>query len=207
MEAFNREGFVELNWVEPEFARSFSSDYSAEKFKVKMSLSGSEPADFEYSFHQAQPYLTAPTVWTPYYFDMTQLAGNTARFAIQCVSENAFIFMVDKFRIDGTADTVDNQDGSVAPALTNLEQNYPNPFNPETTISFSLQTAGDVTVDIYNLKGQKVKSLINEQKEAGKHSVVWNGTDENNKNVSSGVYFYRLKSGKSSVSRKMILMK
>ena len=100
-----------------------------------------------------------------------------------------------------------SQNNSVAPALTNLEQNYPNPFNPETTISFSLQTAGDVTVDIYNIKGQKVKSLVNDHKDAGRHSVVWNGTDENNKNVSSGVYFYKLKSGKMSLSRKMILMK
>ena len=85
---------------------------------------------------------------------------------------------------------------------------YPNPFNPETTISFSVtQTSSFVTLDILNIKGQKVKTLVNDKLETGKHTAVWNGTDENNKPVSSGIYFYKLKSGKFSETKKCILLK
>lgn len=91
--------------------------------------------------------------------------------------------------------------------VTTLKGNYPNPFNPETTISFSTQKDNVVTLDIYNVKGQRVKTLLNEHKVAGQHSVVWNGTDNNDKPVSSGVYFYRMRNGEFSSTKKMILMK
>jgi hypothetical protein len=93
--------------------------------------------------------------------------------------------------------------------------NYPNPFkpsgagrSPETTISFYVtQTSSFVTLKIYNIKGQKVKTLISDQLTAGEHSVVWNGKDSNNKPVSSGIYFYKLTAGKESVMKKMLLLK
>jgi hypothetical protein len=86
--------------------------------------------------------------------------------------------------------------------------NYPNPFNPETTITFSVpQTSSFVTITIYNIKGQKVKTLVNERLQAGEHSVVWDGRNGNNKSVSSGIYFYKLKAGNFEKSRKMLLMK
>ena len=86
--------------------------------------------------------------------------------------------------------------------------NYPNPFNPTTTISFSVpQMSSFVTLEIYNVKGQKVKTLVNETKSAGEHSVVWDGRDSNNKPVSSGIYFYNLKAGRFEKSRKMLLLK
>lgn len=104
---------------------------------------------------------------------------------------------------------VDNtsNDNNNVNLVTRLQGNYPNPFNPETTISFSTQKDNLVTLDIYNIKGQRVKTLINEHKTAGQHSVVWNGTDDNNRNVSSGVYFYRMRNGEFSSTKKMILMK
>ncbi len=91
--------------------------------------------------------------------------------------------------------------------------NYPNPFNPETTILFSLTTeiTEDTELTIYNIKGQKVKQLVSNsanQFSAGQHSVVWDGTDENNKPVSSGVYMYQLKvDGKAIASKKCLLLK
>ena len=90
-----------------------------------------------------------------------------------------------------------------------LNQNYPNPFNPSTTISFSTTERMENTeLMIYNIKGQKVKQLVSDQLSAGQHSVVWNGTDDSGKPVSSGVYFYKLKSGNIyTQARKMILMK
>ena len=86
--------------------------------------------------------------------------------------------------------------------------NYPNPFNPTTTISFSVaQTSSFVILDIYNLKGQKVKTLISDQLSTGKHSVVWDSRDDNDRQVGSGIYFYKLKSGNYQKVRKMILLK
>jgi len=92
-------------------------------------------------------------------------------------------------------------------AVTSLLDNYPNPFNPETRISYILKNADLVLLDIYNVKGQKVKSLVHEEKAAGSHSVVWNGRDDANNNVASGLYFYKMKSGKYTSTKKMILMK
>jgi len=94
--------------------------------------------------------------------------------------------------------------------VNSLEQNYPNPFNPETTISFSLNTeiTENTELVIYNLKGQKVKTLVNEKLDAGTHLVMWDGKDENGKSVTSGIYFYQLNAGKDfSNTKRMILLK
>ncbi len=101
----------------------------------------------------------------------------------------------------------DNEEQDVAVVNNSLLGNYPNPFNPETTISFTLKNPGHVTLDIFNLKGQKVKTLVNEYKASGRHDIVWNGTDQNNSNVASGIYFYKMRNGKYSSTKKMILMK
>ena len=85
--------------------------------------------------------------------------------------------------------------------------NYPNPFNPTTTISFSIPESGKTELNIYNTKGQCVKQLISAEFTAGKHSVVWNGKDENDKLVSSGIYFYKLTTKNSVVAKRMIMLK
>jgi len=96
-------------------------------------------------------------------------------------------------------------------ATTMLKGNYPNPFNPVTNIAYSIQDAGNVTIEVYNLRGQLVKTLVNEVKETGDHTAIWDGTDNTNKSVSSGVYFYKMVSMGSistyTSSKKMILMK
>ena len=88
-----------------------------------------------------------------------------------------------------------------------LHGNYPNPFNPETNISFSIPSEQKVTLTIYNLKGQKVKELVSGTLPAGEQSVVWEGKDENGKQAASGLYFYKLKTGKKEISKKMLLLK
>jgi len=90
---------------------------------------------------------------------------------------------------------------------TKLSKNYPNPFNPTTTIAYSVKEAAPVKLEIYNIKGQKVRTLVNDVMTAGNHSVVWNGHDDNGKNVGSGVYFYRMTTPKFSSTQKMLLMK
>ena len=89
----------------------------------------------------------------------------------------------------------------------NLKDAYPNPFNPSTELSFSIREAGEVTLNIYDMNGRLVNSLINGNIESGYHSVIWNGRDLNQNAVSSGMYIYTLKNNDISISKKMILMK
>lgn len=102
----------------------------------------------------------------------------------------------------------DSTDPIISPAAINLYQNYPNPFNPTTTIAYNLQEAGKVKLEVYNVKGQKVKTLVSEYQDAGHHDVQWNGDDELGKTVSSGVYFYKVRAGgRYTSTRKMIMLK
>lgn len=88
-----------------------------------------------------------------------------------------------------------------------LEQNYPNPFNPKTTIRFALPQPGRVRLTIYNLLGQQIRTLINGQMSAGFHEISWEGREETGREVSSGVYFYRLETEGFSKSLKMLLLR
>ena len=86
--------------------------------------------------------------------------------------------------------------------------NYPNPFNPTTTISFSvIQNSDFVNLEVYNVKGQKVKTLINEEMQKGKHTAIWSGLDSNNKAVSSGIYLYKIEAGNREAVKRMLLLK
>ena len=98
-----------------------------------------------------------------------------------------------------------NVDDDLMSANNNLIGNYPNPFNPITTIRFETTNLHENTrIEIYNIKGQKIRhySIFNNQS-----SIVWDGTDQTNKPVSSGIYFYKLKAGDFEQTKKMILMK
>lgn len=88
-----------------------------------------------------------------------------------------------------------------------LNGNYPNPFNPTTTISFSLPSEQKIELTIYNIKVQKVKTLYSGTADEGEHTVIWEGKDTNNKLVSSGIYFYKLKTNNKELTRKMLMMK
>ncbi len=96
---------------------------------------------------------------------------------------------------------------STIPSDYKLEQNYPNPFNPSTTINYDLTKSSAVRLDIYNIIGQKVRTLINDVQSAGSWKVVWNGNDDFGVSVASGVYFYRLATPNVVLTRKMVLMK
>jgi hypothetical protein len=88
-----------------------------------------------------------------------------------------------------------------------LKKNYPNPFNPETTIEFSLARSEKVQLAVYNIKGQRVKTLYDGYRSAGDHQVVWNGRDERGRELPSGVYLYRLVTDKEEITRKMMILK
>jgi len=97
--------------------------------------------------------------------------------------------------------------GEIVIIATKLENNYPNPFNPVTNISYSVKEPSNITIEIYNIKGQLVKTLVNEVKETGIYSAVWNSTDNSNKEVTSGIYFYKMKADDYSSYKKMMLLK
>ena len=88
-----------------------------------------------------------------------------------------------------------------------LMDNYPNPFNPETNIDFQLPKSSFVSIRIYNILGQEVKTLVNETRSAGFHSIKWDGTNNNGITVNSGVYIYKMKAGDFTDIKKMTLIK
>ncbi|MEN6445618.1 MAG: T9SS type A sorting domain-containing protein [Candidatus Cloacimonas sp.] len=95
----------------------------------------------------------------------------------------------------------------ILPTIVLDAKNYPNPFNPETTIHFSLPESGPTSVKVYNLKGQLIRTLVNGNMNAGNQKIVWNGMDDNNQTVASGLYFYRVTNVGKSITRKMLLSK
>lgn len=93
------------------------------------------------------------------------------------------------------------------PESFELKQNHPNPFNPGTEIQYSLRRPGYVTLEVYNLLGQKIKTLVDEYQAAGSHDIPWDGRNEAGNTVSSGVYFYKLLVNGSSQVKRMVLLK
>lgn len=93
------------------------------------------------------------------------------------------------------------------PKAYDLAHNFPNPFNPETSIKFQLPKDGYVSLDIYNMLGQRVRTLVAEEKKAGYYQVVWDGRDQHGIVVANGIYLYRLKAGNYEKTRKMVMLK
>ncbi|NVM57504.1 MAG: T9SS type A sorting domain-containing protein [Desulfobacterales bacterium] len=94
-----------------------------------------------------------------------------------------------------------------APIAFRLNQNYPNPFNPTTRITYSILEGVLVKLDIYDILGRKVRTLVNEVQTPNTYTLVWDGLDDHCSLVSGGVYFYRLQAGASVETRKMVLLK
>ena len=93
------------------------------------------------------------------------------------------------------------------PEVTKLLSNYPNPFNPSTNILFWLKQDARVRLEIFNSRGQRVRTLVNTSMPAGRHTVPWDGLDESGKRLASGVYLYRLEADGYSKYYKMTMMK
>jgi hypothetical protein len=124
--------------------------------------------------------------------------GTTKRIEIKCD---------DSCGLGGGEGSAKSSEDTDLPDGYALEQNYPNPFNPTTTIGFSIPSSQHVTLEIYNVQGQIVRTLIDEVRGAGEHSVEWDATSDGGDRVASGVYFYRLTTGDMVVAKKMTLLK
>lgn len=148
--------------------------------------------------------------------------GNQLWFSNYETITNDFIYEIIKTNDDGYA-LVGRSDGHLylmklsSEGISNADDliisddfncyNFPNPFNPYTTIEFSIHNESNVELSIFNLKGQRIKTLINESLNIGKHSVNWNGCDNSGKSVSSGVYLYQVKTKSVTITKRMLLLK
>jgi flagellar hook assembly protein FlgD len=94
-----------------------------------------------------------------------------------------------------------------APPVASLGQNYPNPFNPSTTIPFVLERHANVVVEVFDVRGGRVATLVDEALRAGAHQTMWDGPDAASRPAASGVYFVRLRTGGTVVNQKLLLLK
>jgi hypothetical protein len=98
-------------------------------------------------------------------------------------------------------------DTELPPAIKYNLRVAPNPFNPSTAICFDLEDESEIKLSIYNIKGQIVKTLVNETYRPGAYQVIWDGDDQSGQKMSSGVYFYRMECGEDVINSKMLMLK
>jgi len=106
-----------------------------------------------------------------------------------------------------TPSAVEDEEGSSTPKDFELDQNYPNPFNNQTVIKFNLRRAAEVSLTIYNILGQKVRTLAEGRMNAGSQTIGWDGKDDKGNDLSSGIYFYQLKAGQLTETKRLVLLK
>jgi len=133
------------------------------------------------------------------------VSGAFVTFTDESVSDNRYSDYTDddgKYELPISLSSVDEE----TPSGFQLDQNYPNPFNPSTTIQYSLNEAGYVNLSIYNITGQKIRTLVDNYHSIGSHAVTWNSLDDSGKSIAAGLYIYQLKCGDTVESRKMLLI-
>ncbi len=177
------------------WAKSITDQYGLERFKVAVSTTGTD-----FTVISEGDYVEAPIEWTYYNYDLSQYSGQEVYIAINCVSHDAFAFMVDDIEID-LPTRVENVEQ--LPSEYVLEQNHPNPFNPVTKIGFVLPQKSKVTIELHNIVGEKVAEIVS--------SKIYNignwEVELNTGSLASGVYFYTIKAGAFTKSMKLILLK
>ncbi|MCF7796564.1 MAG: carboxypeptidase regulatory-like domain-containing protein [Candidatus Marinimicrobia bacterium] len=131
-------------------------------------------------------------------------SGHTYYYMVKAVDANGNVS--DASNVVSTM-IVSVADAGVIPTEFSLDQNYPNPFNPSTQIRFGLPEASNVTMTIYNIRGQAVRTLVNGYMTAGYRTVTWDGKDNTGNLVSSGTYIYRINASDFTATRKMVLMR
>jgi hypothetical protein len=180
--------------------------------KVLLTWDESPDPDFNYFsiLRSDQPGFdpnTADEIGTtvdPVFLDENVQPGETWYYRVVAYDFNA---NKGEFSDEVFASITGIDDNITLPTEFALEQNYPNPFNPSTTIEFALPQAVDVSLKIFNIRGQLVKTLVSGNKAAGRYSLTWDGTDNFGNKVASGTYIYAIKAGNFVQNKKMILLK
>ncbi len=179
------------------------------KFKIKFQQNeivvpqtrGLYPMLTGYQVYKDGEYVSALTEFEEYYQEPVDLDASTSYYIVaeydSGLSEPSNTVVVDP------SSNEENVNMVVAADILN----YPNPFNPSTRVSFNLNEAAKVNIQVYNVRGQLVKTLHNGPLAAGSHSLTWDGSDMNKRTASSGIYLLRLFDGKQTHLRKMCLQK
>jgi hypothetical protein len=143
--------------------------------------------------------------WVQEIFDISDYDGMDIKIKLDYGSDISGIdgdgWYIDDFHLNFTTVGIDYETG-VLPAAFCIKQNYPNPFNARTIIEYSLPTASNVNITIYDLLGRKIATLINAVQPAGNHQIMWNAAD-----APSGIYFYKIEAGEYGDQKKMLLLK
>ena len=185
-------GMVTIEWTEP-------VDEDFKYFKVyRGTAQGFDPATVEPVARRVETEFTEnlSTVGEKYYYRITAVDfnGNESGFSLEISEDNVIT-------------SLELGDMSSIPTKFALEQNYPNPFNPTTHIRYQLPKSIYVTLSIYGITGNLIRTLVSEYQHAGFIEVEWDGKDDFGSPVASGIYIYRITAGKFSESRKMIFLK
>jgi hypothetical protein len=139
-------------------------------------------------------------------YEVEQINNGDGTLTVNLTPVNGERATTMEFKVDATDEQTARKEVEL-PEGYGLSQNYPNPFNPTTTIDYSLPRSEHVTLEVYNVSGQKVRTLIDEVMPAGNHSVEWDALSDTGTKVASGVYLYRLTAGEVTSSKKMTLLK
>lgn len=204
----NNRFIVQWNDAYNQFTIDLGQDAHLEKFQIILFPQAGRDGDIVFQYHTVDNPGTGSNYCTVGIEKHTQTVGLTYTHA-NTYPPTATTLQAElaiKFTTIPPDSHVSSND-EINALPPQLGQNYPNPFNPSTTIAFSTMQTGRVKVNIYNLKGQLVKTLMDSEVPAGKHSLVWNGIDNQGTSVSSGVYFYRLETAHYTQTKKMLLMK
>ncbi|MDD4310259.1 MAG: C25 family cysteine peptidase, partial [Candidatus Cloacimonetes bacterium] len=208
------------HWMQAENHET-NTAYAWDGGMVQMSLNGGSwtqiapVGNYPYRIYNntASPFATNTYVysgsfgWTEAVFELGNVNG-TAQFR-WVFGSDGYVggegWYIDDVHLTGVVANEDN----IMPSVTSVQlyENFPNPFNPNTTLRFSLPAKTPVRLEIFNVRGQIVKSLIDTNLGSGLHNVSWNGKDNNERNVASGVYYYRLSTAQGIQTRKMMLLK
>jgi hypothetical protein len=187
---------------------TFLPNWPAEVYSVMISTSTPTVANFVPLFTET---LTAnENIWRERTISLTEYAGETIHIAFRHhtpVGGDMFALGIDSIEIIYAVGCTNEADIVSVPSVTTLRANYPNPFNPTTNIQFDIAVEGHVQINVFNIRGQRVTTLVNEHLGVGSHNVVWDGTNRIGRNVSSGLYFYKMTVGEYTETRKMLLMK
>lgn len=160
--------------------------------------------------HSTQSPISGAIIWLEGtdYIDTTDISGYykisnipSGKYNILIGHDNYKLLVYNDFLIDNTVSVEEKEDLS-NPTEFNLEQNYPNPFNPSTKINYQIPESGFVSLKVYNILGNEVMNLVNENKAVGRYTVTFNASS-----LSSGVYIYAIKVNDFQSVKKMLLMK
>ncbi len=148
--------------------------------------------------------------WREEICDLTAYEGETIQIRFRFASDGYVTeegWYVDDIGLTFTTTGTGVSEDPTMPTSYALRQNVPNPFNPVTTIQYQLPVAGHVRIDVYNIAGRHVRTLVDEEQEPGYRNTVWDGTNQGGQKVASGVYMYRMQAGGQVSDKRMVLLK